>query len=163
MVSSSLNLSPSSPRAISKVHPPCLKSSAPPGSSITPSSETNSVTTIFPISSSFALFWIRLRMHSDFISSLFGMCAVPPPPGAQIPQQPAALAARLDSTLRDLNAAVDRWKGVTARPPQDVTLEALYEQRISILLSEKPGLAKAVFRRVLGARQVRSDVAARRE
>ena len=92
------------------------------------------------------------------------MYAAPPPqPGARIPQQPAALAARLDSTLRDLNAAVDRWNGLTARPPQNVILEALYEQRISILLSEKPPLATAVLRRVLGARQVRSDVIARRE
>jgi soluble lytic murein transglycosylase-like protein len=92
------------------------------------------------------------------------MYAAPPPqPGAKIPQQPAALAAKLDSTLRDLNAAVDRWKGLTARPPPDVTLEALYEQRISILLSEKPRLATAVFRRVLGVRQVQSDVFARRE
>ena len=92
------------------------------------------------------------------------MYAAPPPqPGAPIPRQPAALAAKLDSTLRDLNAAVDRWKGLTARPPLDVTLDALYEQRISILLSEKPHLAKAVFRRVLGVRQVQSDVVARRE
>src|SRR5438309_961730 len=47
--SSSLNLSPSSPRLISKLQPPCLKLSAPPGSSMTPSSDTNSVTTIRPI------------------------------------------------------------------------------------------------------------------
>jgi soluble lytic murein transglycosylase-like protein len=92
------------------------------------------------------------------------MYAAPPPqPGASIPQRPAALAAKLDSTLSDLNAAVDRWKGLTARPPPDVTLDALYEQRISILLSEKPRLATAVFRRALGAREVRSDVLARRE
>ena len=50
IVSSSLNLFPSSPRSISNVQPPYLKSSAPPGSSITPSSDTNSVTTILPIS-----------------------------------------------------------------------------------------------------------------
>src|SRR3954454_8608051 len=48
--SSTLNLFPSSPRSISNVQPPYLKSSAPPGSSITPSSDTNSVTTILPIS-----------------------------------------------------------------------------------------------------------------
>src|SRR6266508_282988 len=48
MVSSSLNWSPSSPRLVSKAHPPCWKPSAPPGSSATPSSDTNSVTTIFP-------------------------------------------------------------------------------------------------------------------
>src|SRR4051812_12769094 len=50
-VSSSLNLSPSSPRENSKLQPPYLKSSDPPGSSITPSSETNSVITILPMSS----------------------------------------------------------------------------------------------------------------
>src|SRR5213596_3295665 len=44
IVSSSLNLLPSSPRSISNVQPPYLKSSAPPGSSMTPSSDTNSVT-----------------------------------------------------------------------------------------------------------------------
>ncbi len=49
MVSSTLNLSPSSPRLNSKLQPPYVKSSAPPGSSMTPSSETNSVTTILPI------------------------------------------------------------------------------------------------------------------
>src|SRR5918999_4532300 len=51
MVSSSLNWLPSSPREISKLQPLYLKSSAPPGSSTTPSSEMNSVTTILPISS----------------------------------------------------------------------------------------------------------------
>src|SRR3954469_20653892 len=46
--SSSLNASPSSPRSNSKVQPPCLYSSPPPGASITPSREMNSVTTMFP-------------------------------------------------------------------------------------------------------------------
>src|SRR5256714_13342514 len=53
MASSSLNLSPSPPRAISKAQPPYLKSSDPPGSSITPSSDTNSVTTTRPTLASF--------------------------------------------------------------------------------------------------------------
>src|SRR5215211_597902 len=53
--SSSLNLSPSSPRLNSKDHPACSNSSPPPGASMTPSRETNSVTTTLPISSSFAL------------------------------------------------------------------------------------------------------------
>src|SRR4051794_3523489 len=48
-VSSSLNSSPSAPRSNSKLQPPYLKSSDPPGSSTTPSSETNSVTTILPM------------------------------------------------------------------------------------------------------------------
>src|SRR3954452_5420746 len=46
MVSSSLNWLPSSPRSYSKVQPGYLKSGSPPGASITPSSDTNSVTTI---------------------------------------------------------------------------------------------------------------------
>src|SRR5919201_5299741 len=87
--------------------------------------------------------------------------APPPPPGAPIPRQPAALAARLDSTLHDLDAAIDRWRGRGARPPDDVTLDALYEQRIVILLSERRRLASAVFRRLPGAKEVRSDVLAR--
>src|SRR5437588_174359 len=37
------------PLVISTAHPPYLKSSDPPGSSMTPSSETNSVTTILPM------------------------------------------------------------------------------------------------------------------
>src|SRR5256886_17015624 len=49
MVSATLNSPPSSPMPISNVQPPYLKSSEPPGSSMTPSSDTNSVTTILPI------------------------------------------------------------------------------------------------------------------
>ncbi len=45
IVSSSLNWLPSSPRSNSNVHPGYLNGS-PPGASITPSSDTNSVTTI---------------------------------------------------------------------------------------------------------------------
>src|SRR5437868_2175796 len=45
-VSSSLNWLPSSPRSNSNVQPGYLKSGSPPGASITPSSDTNSVTTI---------------------------------------------------------------------------------------------------------------------
>jgi soluble lytic murein transglycosylase-like protein len=89
--------------------------------------------------------------------------ATPPPPGAPIPLQPAALAARLDSTLRDLNSAIDGWHRRRTRPPENVTLDALYEQRISILLSERPRLARAVFWRLPKAREVQSDVLARRE
>src|SRR5215218_3498714 len=49
IVSSSLNRLPSSPRSNSNDQPPYLKSSEPPGSSTTPSSEMNSVTTILPM------------------------------------------------------------------------------------------------------------------
>src|SRR3954453_17897166 len=46
IVSCSLNSLPSSPRSNSKVQPGYLNAGSPPGASITPSSDTNSVTTI---------------------------------------------------------------------------------------------------------------------
>src|SRR5215210_1158661 len=49
IVSSSLNLFPSSPRSNSNDQPPYLKSSEPPGSSTTPSIEMNSVTLMLPM------------------------------------------------------------------------------------------------------------------
>ena len=48
--SSSLNLSPSAPRSKENAQPPRSKPSDPPGSSITPSSVTNSETTSLPMS-----------------------------------------------------------------------------------------------------------------
>src|SRR5580765_4238749 len=53
IVSSSLNLSPSSPRSNRNAQPPRSRSSDPPGSSKTPSNVTNSVTTTRAISASF--------------------------------------------------------------------------------------------------------------
>jgi soluble lytic murein transglycosylase-like protein len=87
----------------------------------------------------------------------------PPQPGARIPQQPAALAQAYDATTRDLDAAIDRWRASGAeRVPEDVTLYALYQQRIVILLTERRSLAAAVLRRVHD-RGLASELAARRE
>jgi soluble lytic murein transglycosylase-like protein len=90
----------------------------------------------------------------------------PPSPGAPIPREPGALATRLETTSHDLAAAVDRWRAAGARPvPKDVTLDALYQQRILILLSAKRRLSEAVLQRLppTSARPVRSEVLARRE
>jgi membrane-bound lytic murein transglycosylase B len=90
----------------------------------------------------------------------------PPPPGAPIPRDPAALAARMEATTRDLDAAIDRWNtGESARPPMDVTLYALYQQRILILLTERRSLSGAVLARLprQEATPLRSELAARRE
>ena len=84
-----------------------------------------------------------------------------PPPNAPIPRDPAALASRLEATTHDLADAIDRWQPRTGRVPEDVTLYALYQQRILILLSEKPALAKTVFERLRGS-PLRSEVLARR-
>src|SRR3954447_1938929 len=50
MTSSSLNWSPSGPRSYLNAQPPRSQSSDPPGSSITPSTDTNCETTILPMS-----------------------------------------------------------------------------------------------------------------
>jgi soluble lytic murein transglycosylase-like protein len=85
-----------------------------------------------------------------------------PPPNAPIPREPAALAARLHSTSQDLGVAIDRWRPRTGRVPEDVTLYALYQQRILLLLSGRPNLASAVFSRLRGS-PLRGEVLARRE
>jgi soluble lytic murein transglycosylase-like protein len=89
-----------------------------------------------------------------------------PPVGAPIPRQPDALAARTVETERGLAEAVDRWRAsAEPRPPLDVTLWALYEQRISIVLSARTRLATAVLRRLppRDARPLRSELLAKRE
>ena len=64
---------PSSPRSYSKVQPPCSKSSAPPGSSNTPSTETNSVTTSLPI---FALLPVGSQQRPASSGELIGVRAI---------------------------------------------------------------------------------------
>jgi soluble lytic murein transglycosylase-like protein len=91
---------------------------------------------------------------------------LPPAPGAPIPRAPAPLAARLVATDRALADAIDRWRASgEPRPPLDVTLYALYQQRISIVLTARRPLAAAVLRRlpVTDARPLRSELQAKRE
>ena len=80
-----------------------------------------------------------------------------PAPNAPIPTAPRPLAAVLRSTERSLNAAIDRWDRASP-PPREVTLLALYEQRIFRILGNDPKLARAVVRRDPAAA---GDVAAR--
>src|SRR5436190_9008804 len=66
-----------------KVQPPCLKPSAPPGSSITPSSDTNSATVILPMGSS--LVGLKLPFNRDderpeLESTSAGVVAIRPRP-----------------------------------------------------------------------------------
>lgn len=79
---------------------------------------------------------------------------IPPPPlpapKEPIPRDPDRLAGTLSANTQALRAAVDRWRaeGDPSRgpAPDEVTLRALYHQRIHILLSERPRLARAVIR-----------------
>jgi membrane-bound lytic murein transglycosylase B len=72
-----------------------------------------------------------------------GLSLALPAPNAPVPTSARALANALDRTEHALNTAIDRWDA-SAPPPRDVTLLALYEQRIIRLLGERPSLARAV-------------------
>jgi len=79
--------------------------------------------------------------------------AAAPPPNAPIPRDPVALATRLNETDAALESAIDRWKHrAQGRPPRDVTLLALYQQRIYIALTTRPGLAGAALERLPAGR-----------
>lgn len=77
------------------------------------------------------------------------------------------MAARVTSTERSLDDAIDAWSaaGTTARPPLEVTLWALYEQRLVIVLTERKRVADAVLRRLPDgdAKRLRNELLARRE
>src|ERR671914_1676809 len=96
--------------------------------------------------------------------------AAPAPPGpkAPIPRDPDALAERLTATDQALAAAVERWRGDGGLgdhpPPRDVTLHALHQQRIHLLLTARPALAERVLN-LLSAdsrAHVRATIRARR-
>ena len=97
-----------------------------------------------------------------------------PPPAAAIPRpdepisrDPARLARALERTSADLRTSIDRWTAQgTSRtgPPREVTLLALYQQRIYLLLGGRPRLARATVPR-LSAKlrgEARDILAARR-
>jgi len=86
-------------------------------------------------------------------------------PGAPIPRKPAALARALVKTKTELARAVDEWRSGGGGVPPEVTLDALYDQRIELLLAARPRLARATLRRVPAgtARVVRTNLAAKRE
>jgi membrane-bound lytic murein transglycosylase B len=92
----------------------------------------------------------------------------PPAPDSPIPRRPAALAERLTRTHRALDEAIDRWRreGDTRRgaPPPDVTLLALDEQRVHLLLATRRELAARVLDRVPGrvAAHLRATLRAKR-
>ena len=77
-----------------------------------------------------------------------------PGPDAPIPPRPSRLAAVLTAATVDLRAAIERWRadGDPARggSPRDVTLLALYQQRIYLMLGARPRLARSTLARLRG-------------
>src|SRR5262249_11147491 len=89
-----------------------------------------------------------------------------PGPRAPIPRNPAELARALVSTEAELARAVDAWRtSGESRPPDEVTLIALYDQRIELLLAQRPGLASSTLQRVPPnvAAVMRTNLIAKRE
>jgi membrane-bound lytic murein transglycosylase B len=86
-----------------------------------------------------------------------------PTPRQAIPREPAALARASSENTRAAYVAIDAW-GRRGRTPPEVVLRSLFHQRIHILLSERPRLARAVIRRLprAFASQARDLVRARR-
>jgi soluble lytic murein transglycosylase-like protein len=82
-----------------------------------------------------------------------------PSPAAPLPHAPAAIVAKLAATTKELDAALDRWDK-TPPPPRDVTLLALYQQRVLRLLAHDPALAAKVTARYPA---IADDVTARRD
>jgi hypothetical protein len=73
----------------------------------------------------------------------------PPGPSMALPRQPAALARRLIATQAGLDQAIGHWRkerdlGVHP-PPREVTLWALHQQRIHLLLAARVPLAARVL------------------
>src|SRR5438067_2753354 len=92
--------------------------------------------------------------------------AAPPPPNAPIPHEPATLAAAVVTTKQALDAGIDDWRSSGApRAPKDVTLNALYEQRIQLLLAQRPVLSRSVISRLPArlAAELATNLAAKRE
>ena len=91
----------------------------------------------------------------------------PPGPRAPLPRDPGPLAASLGETSSALREAIDRWladgRPDRGGPPRDVTLLALYEQRIYVFLTERPRLARATLARLPRATrsEARDTLAAR--
>jgi membrane-bound lytic murein transglycosylase B len=91
-----------------------------------------------------------------------------PEPGATLPRTPSAVAAALVQTRSELSRGIDGWlksAKPSTGPPQDVVLDALFEQRIYRMLARNDRLARATTERLPApaAAAARDVVAAHRE
>ena len=106
--------------------------------------------------------------HSRSPSAGRGAPAAPPAPDAAIPTTPRALSRQLAEVDAALRRAIHGWRAGGApegRPPDAVTLQALYVQRALRLLARRPGLEAATIDRLSSrlARETREVTAALRD
>ncbi|MBD0282581.1 MAG: lytic transglycosylase domain-containing protein [Thermoleophilaceae bacterium] len=90
-----------------------------------------------------------------------------PRPDEPISRDPARLADDLAEATAALHEAIDRWRregDTRARTPREVTLHALHQQRMHLVLTSRPNLARMVIPRLPTdlARDVRTTITARR-
>jgi membrane-bound lytic murein transglycosylase B len=82
---------------------------------------------------------------SSFLAAL--ILASPPPPNAPLPTSPTAVAQALVATKSALDSGIDGWRSSGHHAvPSNVTLYALFEQRLDRMLSTRPSLARAATR-----------------
>jgi membrane-bound lytic murein transglycosylase B len=106
------------------------------------------------------------RPVETFLATLGAALALAAPsPQAPIPREPGQLATALQATTADLRSAIGRWDDKNAAAPGDVTLLALYQQRIYRLLAREERLSRTTVARLPEAlRRVSADLlAAHRE
>jgi membrane-bound lytic murein transglycosylase B len=85
--------------------------------------------------------------------------AAQPDPNAPLPHTPAQVAQALIQTSTRLHAEIEAWRtGGTPRPPNEVTLDALYQQRLYRLLSRNPVLAGATIPKLVSFAPFARDV-----
>src|SRR5919197_5538996 len=91
-------------------------------------------------------------MHSMLAPGLAALALVgpmaPPQPRTPLPKGAAAVAAAIESTEAPLRSAIDTWRAGGGKIPEDVTLYALYQQRIYRLLSRHEVLARSTLSRL---------------
>ena len=82
--------------------------------------------------------------------------AAAPPPNAPLPSAPAPTAQRLAATTESLSTAIAIWRASgTQRPPRDLRLWALHQQRLYLALGlARPRFGEAVLRRLPRALRV---------
>jgi hypothetical protein len=76
--------------------------------------------------------------------------AAPPPPNAPLPSGAAPIAERLAATTKSLYTAVGIWRASeTPRPPRELSLWALHQQRLYLALGlARPQAGEAVVQRL---------------
>lgn len=78
----------------------------------------------------------------------------PPPfdPRQRIPTEPGALAGTIWSNTMTLHSEIDRWRAdgdpSTGPAPKEVTLRAVFHQRLHLLLTDRPRLYRVVVKRL---------------